>query len=762
MLLASLISLSVANPVLAAETFVVKNIHVDGLERIDVGTVYNEIPVVVGQTFSTDDTATLIRALYKTGFFSDVQVARDGNALVINVVERPSIGKITLSGNKDLNTDDLTKALSDVGIADGRTFDASVLSRVEQELLQQYYARGKYGVIVKTTVKDLERNRVAIDITISEGIAAKIRKISIIGNHAFTQEELEENFTSTTPGWLTWLTNDDQYSKEKLTGDLETLRSHYLDQGYLEFKIDSTQVSITPDKKDIYITINITEGKQYRIKDIKLAGKLILDEKILHPLIKIKPGELFSRRLVTESSTAISDRLGHDSYAFAEVKPLHDVDEQNQLVSLTFFVEPKNRVYVRHVNFEGNENTTEEVLRREMRQMEGAPIQTDKVQRSRTNLMLLGFFSDVTVDTKPVPGKNDVVDVDVKVKEQPSGSINGGIGYSQVDGVMFNAGVRQNNFLGSGKMADFMFNHSSAFTQYRAGYNNPYYTVDGVSRGFDAYYQESDLEKIDITNYTRDAVGGTMTYGIPLSEYDRLNVAFNIENIKLKISHDLATVSDEVLDFINDDGDDFNFYKIRTSWVHNKLDRAVFPREGYVQTLGLEVATPISDFMFYKANSATSWFMPVYNEFILALSGDVAYGSGYGDDSRIPFFENFYAGGIGSVRGFRQNTLGPRDSLGDPLGGNVLITGTSEFIFPTPFISNNSLRTSLFVDAGNVYSTYSDDEGTSSNKSLRFSTGTTIQWMSPIGPFVFSLAKALNAQSEDEEEIFQFTIGTMF
>jgi len=763
LVLVLLISFSLLNPAWADESFVVQDIKVEGLERIDVGTVYNEIPVEVGQTFSTDETANLVRALYKTGFFTDVKVFRDGDVLVIEVVERPSIGKISVSGNEDISTEDLKTALEDVGIAEGLTFDASVLSRVEQEMLQQYYARGKYGVIIKTKVEDLPRNRVAIDINISEGIAARIRKITIVGNQAFPEDELVGLFTSTTPTFYTWITGDDQYSKEKLTGDLEVLRSFYLDRGYMEFKVDSTQVSITPDKKDIYITINVTEGKQYKIKEIKLAGKLIIEESVLRELIVIKPGDLYSRRLVTESASAITERLGHDSYAFAEVNPIPNVDENSDEVTLTFYIEPKNRVYVRHINFHGNQSTIDEVLRREMRQLESAPIETDKLQRSRTNLMLLGFFSEVNVETNPVPGEEDKVDVDVNVAEQAAGQLTGGVGYSQVDGIMFNLGVRQDNFLGTGKMTDFMFNRSSAFTSYRAGYNNPYYTVDGISRGFQAYYQESDLAEIDISNYTLDALGGTMTYGIPLSEYDRFTVGFNFENSEIKVSHDQASVSNEVLDFIAEHGSTYDDIMLQLGLVHNTLDRSIFPRDGFVQSFGFDVTVPGSDLMFYKASSNTWWYIPVFGDYILSLNADFGYGGGYGNLSELPFYENYFAGGIGSVRGFRQSSLGPVDSLDYALGGNLLVTGTMELIFPPPFIEAQSIRTSLFLDGGNVFDTYDDTEGGENTVGgLRFSAGATVQWMSPIGPFVFSLGKPLNLQEGDEEEIFQFTVGTMF
>jgi len=753
--------LSWSTSVWSADPFVVQDIRVDGLQRIDEGTVYNEIPVTVGQTFSTDNSETLIRALFKTGFFSDVHIARRGNTLIIQVVERPSIAKINVTGNEDIKTADLTTALQNVGIAEGRTFEESTLSKVEQELEQQYFSRGKYSAVIKSTVTNVDRNRVEIDINISEGVAAKIRQIHIVGNQAYSEETLIEQFASTTPGWFTWLSDSDQYSKERLKGDLENIRSYYLDRGYLNFDIDSTQVSITPDKKDIYITVNVTEGDKYTISDIKLSGDLIVPEAELMKLVRIKSGALFSRRLVTDTVTVLSNRLGNEGYAFAKVNSIPTINEEDKTVSINFFVDPGRRYYVRKINFHGNHTTTDEVLRREMRQMESAWVSNDKIERSRTNLLLLGFFSDVTMDTKPVPDSNDEVDVDVQVKEQPSGNITGGLGYSQVDGLLLNAGVRQNNFLGSGDMADISFSHSASYTAYRVGYNDPYYTVNGVSRGFDAYYVKTDAGEENISNYTRDSLGGSVRYGIPLTEHDRFNFAINPEQTRLTLSSDLTTVSGQVLDFVEEHGSDFNLLKLKGNWTHNELDRAVFPVSGWIESLSAVVAVPGSDLNFYTINSTSWWYIPLYeNKYILAFNADLGYGNGYGKDDALPFFENFYGGGIGSVRGYRGNTLGPRDSLGDPMGGNVLIAGTTELIFPTPFIEMPSIRTSWFVDGGNVYDTQSGDSYGAGG--LRFSSGLMVQWISPMGPFVFSIARALNVEEGDEEEAFQFTIGTMF
>jgi len=745
-----------------ADTFQVKDIEVKGLERIDVGTVFNEIPIAVGDDFSTDETQEIISALYKTGFFKDVSLNRDGNTLIIIVQERPTIGKITLTGNKDIKTEELEKGLKSVGIGEGLTYDESILSRVEQELEQQYYSRGKYGALITTKLTDLERNRVELDITISEGVAARIKQINIVGNHAFSEKDLLKQFTLTTPDWLSWLTKDDQYAKEKLQGDLESLRSYYLDRGYLEFDINSTQVSITPDKKDIYITINVTEGEQYTVTDITLEGELIIPREELETYIVIKRDELFSKRKVTFTSNAITERLGDEGYAFAKVNVIPKVNEETKQVSLTFLVDPGNRVYVRKVNFYGNNTTDQEVLRREMRQMESSWVDSGKIRQSRNNLQMLGFFKDVNIETKPVPGTKDLVDVDVIVEEQPSGQLTGGIGYSQVDGFLINAGISQNNFLGSGKLVNFVFNQSHTFTSYRVGYNNPYYTPDGISRGFDAYYQETNMEDANVTNYIRDAIGGTVSYGIPLTEDSRLTAGLNIEDTKIKTSSNPENVSEQVEDFIEQNGSNYLNYKLRTSWSYNTLDRAIFPTEGFVETLSGEITVPGSNLQFYKASSTTWYYMPVYKGLIFAFNGDLAYGDGYGGLEELPFYENFFAGGIGSVRGFLTNTLGPRDSLDEPLGGNFLVTGTFEAIFPTPFIETNTVRTSAFVDAGSVFNAGEGFEGGFNDGGLRVSTGVTVQWMSPIGPFVFSLAQPIVKEDGDEEELFQFTIGTIF
>lgn len=746
-------------------SFTVKDITVEGLTRIDEGTVFNGLPVGVGDSFSTSEAPKAISELFATGYFEDIKLYRDGDTLVIVVKERPSIGKIDVEGNHDISSEDLTKALDSVGIAEGRTFEPSVLNRVEQELEQQYFSRGKYSVEITSEVKKLDRNRVAISINIVEGDAAKIKSISLVGNKAFSDEVLLDEFKLTSPTWLSWLTNDDQYAKEKLRGDLESLRSFYQDRGYINFKVDSTQVSITPSKQDIYIVANLDEGQRYTVSSIKLDGQLIASAE-LEQLVKIKSGDVYSRRALAQLSNKIVDRLGDEGYAFARVNVVRDLDEENKTVALTLFVDPGSRVYVRRINYIGNDTTDSEVLRREMRQFEASPVSTARVQRSKTNLMLLGFFEDVNIETKPVPGTTNQVDLDVKISERNSGQVSGGIGYSQIDGLLFNVGVKQSNFLGSGKLVDFNFNHSNALSTYRIGYNNPYYTVNGVSRGFDLYYQDSDLKELNIANYTRDRAGATVSYGIPVSEHDRASLSLNFERTEVKESSDVNSVSTQIRDFLAKEGNEFNMAKVTASWTHNDLDRAVFPTSGYKHTLRTSATIPTSTLEYYEVSLNNAWYIPIKDDrYIMQFRSTLAYGDGYRGTDELPFFENFYAGGIGSVRGFRGNTLGPRDSNGDPLGGNVLAAGTAEFIFPMPFTQTKALRTSVFADVGNVFSSNDDALKGGQSRSadgFRASVGVSAQWMSPIGPFVFSFAEPLKDRKQDELESFQFTIGTTF
>lgn len=744
---------AVAGNAWAFEPFTVTDIRIEGLQRIAPGTVFSYLPVKTGETFDEARSAAAVRALFKTGFFKDVRIERDNGVLVVVVEERPAISSIEITGNKDIETEPLLESLKEIGFAEGRVFDRSLLDKVEQELERQYFSRGKYGVKITTTVTPLERNRVGINIDVSEGRAARIKQISIVGNKVFSDEQLLEDFQLSTPTLLSFYTGVDQYSKQKLSGDLETLRSYYLDRGYINFSIDSTQVSITPDKKDIYITINVTEGEQFHVSEVRLAGDLVVDPPALFPLVDLNPGDVFSRKRVTETVTRISERLGNEGYAFANVNTIPDVDPETRQVTVTFFVDPGKRVYVRRINMVGNTRTRDEVLRREMRQMEGGWFSASAVERSRTRLDRLGFFEEVNVETPTVPGTTDQVDVNYSVTERPSGNLMVGVGYSQSSGILFNTSVSQDNFLGSGKRVSLAFNNSDVNTVYSFSYLNPYYTIDGVSRGFGLFYRETDAGEANISDYAVDTFGGNVSYGIPINEFD--TVRLNVEYENLDIS-DTIYSSQEIRDFIAANGNQFDSIKLTGSWAHDTRNKTIFPDRGTLQRATAETTIPGMDLQFYKLGYEHQTFVPLTKQFTLMLNGEVGYGDGFGDFDGLPFFENYYAGGVRSVRGFEDNTLGPRDSLNKPLGGGFRLVGNVEILFPPPFFTKtNSFRMSTFLDVGNVYPSYDDFEA----GELRYSVGVGATWLSPLGALTFSLAKPLNDKEGDNTQVFQFTIG---
>lgn len=746
-------TVAVSQQALAFEPFTVTDIRVEGLQRIAPGTVFSYLPVKTGETFDETRSAEAVRALFKSGFFKDVRIERDNGVLVVVVQERPAISAIEITGNEDIETEPLMDSLKEIGFAEGRVFDRSLLDKVEQELERQYFSRGKYGVKITTTVTPLERNRVGITIAVSEGRAARIKRISIVGNTVFDDEKLLEEFQLSTPTLLSFYTGVDQYSKQKLSADLETLRSYYLDRGYINFNIDSTQVSITPDKQDIYITINITEGEQFKVKEVRLAGDLVAEPQELFPLVQLNPGDVFSRKRVTDTVTQISEKLGDKGYAFANVNTIPEVDEKTKEVVVTFFVDPGKRVYVRRVNTAGNDRTRDEVLRREMRQMEGGWFSSSAVERSKVRLDRLGFFEEVNVETPTVPGTTDQVDVNYSVTERPSGNLMLGVGYAQSSGILFNASVSQDNFLGSGKRVSFAFNNSDVNTVYSFNYLNPYYTIDGISRGFGVFYKQTDAGEANVAEYEVDTYGGNVNYGIPINEFDTVRLNVDYENLDLT-----ATVfsSNEIRQFLADHGNQFDNVKLTGSWAHDTRNKTIFPDRGTLQRASAEVTVPGLDLQYYKLGYDAQVFTPLTKHFTLKLNGEVGYGDGYGDFDALPFFENYYAGGIRSVRGFEDNTLGPKDSLGDPLGGGFRVVGNVEILFPPPFFTKtNSFQMSTFLDAGNVYPSYSDfDAG-----DLRYSVGVGATWLSPLGALSFSLAKPMNAKDGDQEQVFQFTIG---
>jgi outer membrane protein insertion porin family len=740
----------------AAPSFTVEDIEVEGLQRIEAGTVFTYLPIKVGDTFDDRRSAEILRELFKTGFFSDVSLYHKGNILIVKVKERPAIADINFSGNKDISDEDLTTALRGVGIAKGRVFNRSILERLENELLQQYFARGKYNVQVDTTVSELPRNRVDIDIDISEGEVARINRINIVGNKDFDEDELKDNFDSGVPPWYLFFSGKDKYSKQKLAGDLEKLRSFYLDQGYLKFNIDSTQVSITPDKRDIYITININEGDKYTVSEVKLAGNFIVPEEELRNLLVIHKGEIFSRSKVVETTDAISRRLGNEGYAFANINPIPEIDETKREVSITFFVDPGQRIYVRRINFLGNDATRDEVFRREMRQLEGGWYSLKNIDLSRRRLERLSYVESVDIKTERVAGIDDLVDLDITIKERLSGSFAIGAGFSQAQGLLFNLSLTQDNFLGTGRKVGVRFDNSSVNTIYSFSYTNPYHTIDGVSRGFSLSYSETDAAEANVSDYLADQFAGNVNYGIPLTEVDTVRASAGVDNIKISTTTNTPT---EIFEFLDQNGDKYTNFALTGSFIHDTRNRTVFADRGNLQRMNLEVTVPGSDLEFYKLDYRNQHYFPITKWLTSLLNGEVSWGDSYEGTTDLPFFEKFYAGGLRSVRGYKSNTLGPRDSRNNPYGGNFRVVANAELFFPALFFEETkNIRLGMFVDAGNVFTDVSDFEFSD----LRASTGVSLTWLSPVGALTFSLAEALNDKPGDETEFFQFSIGTLF
>ena len=761
-----LLGLFASQAVQSNEEFIVSDIQVKGLQRITAGTVFNYLPVNVGEKFTDEDVAPAIKALFKTGFFKDIALEREGSTLIVNVIERPAIAKIIFEGNKDLSKEDLKKALDKIGLSEGKTFNRQILDKVEQELNRQYLSHGKYGLKIKTDVSNLTRNRVGIHINISEGRVAKIKHINIVGNTVFDDKTLLGTLELSTTNWLSFYSKDDQYSKQKLAADLETLRSYYLDRGYINFSIESTQVAITPDKKDIYVTINIKEGAVYTLEKVKLAGNLIAPPEELLKLVSVGPGEIFSRKNATETSKAISDRLGDDGYAFANVNMVPEINEAKKTVDMTFFVDPGKRAYVHHINMKGNTKTRDEVLRREMRQMESSWASSSKIERSKTRLERLGYFESVNVETPPVVGTNDQIDVNYSVVEKASGNLSAGVGFSQVQGIVINANISQDNVFGSGKRVNLAFNNSSYLTSYQLGYFNPYFTPDGVSLGYNLGYSKRNAGQINIANYSTNVINGSMDFGIPLNEFDNLRFGLDAKHTELNTT---TFSSKQISDFINDQGNTFLTLSPTINWTHDTLNRAIFPSSGGQQRLSGLITVPGSDLNYYKISYKHQLYFPLAKDFTLRLQAEGAYGDGYGSTKDLPFFENYFGGGTGSVRGFKNNTLGPRDSNGFPLGGSSKVIGNAELFFPVPFLSEvKSVRLGTFFDAGTINQGFAVDN-------LRYSFGLSGEWLSPFGALSVSAALPLNSSTtsyidnagnsveiKDQKQLFQFNFGQNF
>jgi len=742
-----------SSSVLAAPAFVINDIKVNGLQRITAGAVFNALSVKVGDEFTDERSGEVIRELFRMGFFSDVSLDQNSNTLLINVKERPAITSIELDGNKDIETEQLLEAFKDVGMAVGRVFNPLVLDKVKKELLQQYYNNGKYSAVVETKITPLERNRVAVFITVTEGSAASIKKINIVGNKSFTDEEILDEFELTEPTLISFYTNSDQYSKQKLSADIERVSSFYQDRGYINFKVESTQVSISPDENGIYITINVNEGVIHTIGEVKLAGELVVSPDKMIPFVSVQPGDVFSRKKATQTSENITTILGHEGYSFANVNMIPEINKDESTVKVTFFVDPGKRVYVRRVIMEGNVKTRDEVLRREIRQMEAAPISTLAVERSKSRLSRLGHFDEVDVETPAVPGTSDQVDVRYTVKEKSSGNIMAGAGFSQSQGLVLNASISQNNFLGTGKRMSASFNNSSVNTVYSLGYTNPYYTIDGVSRGFNISYRTTDADEANTSDYSTETFNAGVNFGLPLNERDRIGLGLDIEFTSLDIDESL--VVNRISDFVRDNGDSYTNFKLSANWGTDTRNRAVFANKGGSKRLSGLITIPGSDLEFYKLTYNQKHYFPVTKHTTLYLNGNFGYGDSYGDAESLPFFENYYAGGKNSVRGYTDNTLGPKDEFGDASGGSVKLVGNAEYIFPVPFMQESkTVRLSTFVDAGNVFDD-SLDIG-----DLRYSVGVSAKWLSPFGALSVSLAVPLNDDEDDEVQVFQFAFGS--
>lgn len=841
--------------------FVVSDIRVEGLQRIAAGAVFAAMPIAVGDVADAASLRSTARSLFATGNFDDIRLGRDGNVLVVVVAERPSISEITIDGNKAIETEALLDGLKSAGLAVGQVFQRSTLEGMQLELQRQYVTQGRYDAAIDAEVIPEPRNRVSIAIDVDEGTVASIKHVNIVGNEVFSDEDLTDIFELKTTGWLSFFTNDDKYSREKLTGDLEKLTSYYMDRGYLQFTIDSTQVSVSPAKDEVFITANVTEGEKFTISDVDLSGDLVLPEEDLRRFVLVGGGQTFSQQLVTGTEDYITRRLGNEGYNFAKVTGIPEINEEDNTVALKFFVDPGKRTYVRRINFKGNTRTADDVLRREMRQMESAPASAAAIEQSRVRLQRLGYFSKAEVETPEVPGHDDLIDVEFTVEEQTSGSIGASLGYAQQAGLILSLNLQQNNFLGTGKRVGINLSSSSYQDLYNFSYTNPYFTEDGVSRGFNIFFRSTDLAEVNVASYTTDTWGGAINFGYPIKETARLGFSFGVSKTEITagrfavqeikasprlidgvdgyyestLQSDGTYAAEEVyrpiedlpfsaltippeLGFLDENGDEYLNWTITSSWSSSTLNRGQMATRGAAQSVALEIAMPGSDLEFYKLTYRGEVFYPITNNWIMHFRGELGYGDGYGQATELPFYEHFFAGGFGSVRGFEANTLGPRstppsvydvgqprteiDEDGNateiggpdgtefgyvldpdtgkltyqtyeqsrraaPFGGNVLVEGSAELLFPLPFLKDRSrVRSAFFIDVGNVFQTRCGE--TQPNcfdidaNELRYSAGVGVTWLSGFGPLTFSLAKPLNASDEDREEVFQFTLGQTF
>lgn len=864
-----LIFLSLSFSLTAWGQALISDIRVEGLQRVSAGTVFSAMPIQVGDQFDPVTLRQASHSLFRTGYFADVQIGVDGTVLVLKFQERPMLDEVIFDGNKAIQTEQLLDSLNKNGLGEGQIFKRTVLEGLTQELRRQYVAQGRYSATVETEIENLPGNRVKLNVNIDEGSVAAIKRINIIGNTIFDDDELLDLFELRSTGMWSWLNGNDKYAKEKLNGDLERLESYYLDRGYLKFRIDSTQVSVSQNKEAVFISVNVTEGGVYTVSEIDLAGDLVIPEEDVRRLILMRPEQTFSQLQMTTSSDYITHRLGNAGYTFAEVRGLPKMNDEDKTVKVTFFLEPGKRVYVRRIEFRGNTKTADEVLRREMRQMEAASASSAKIEQSRLRLDRLGFFKEVNVDTVEVPGSDDEIDVIYTVEEAPSGSIGASIGYQQGTGMVLGANVSQSNFLGSGNKVSFGINRSSYETSYSFGYTDPYYTEDGVSRGINLFYRERDFEEYRLATFSTNSYGGSVSYGYPLSETQRVGFSIGFTEVELvtgdfavqeitgtpkpfeisteeywerkafddyqdeleavaeyerlsdqekantdppptptvPTANSLALLDSPFIDalpegFVDKYGNDFFNFPLNFNWSQSTLNRGRLATRGYSQSVAFEVTLPGSDLEYFKLDYSGQYFFPLTNDLTLRFRTQLGFGDGYGDNEELPFFENYYAGGFGSVRGFEKNSLGPKSSSAlsyrtvrgpngeayylvdgntleaaavdpdpDPFGGNLLVEASIELLFPMPFIKDQrQMQSAFFIDVGNVFDDSCTDVQSLSDINcsnfdgslLRASAGVGLTWITGFGPLTFSIAKPLQEEDGDDTEFFQFSMGYGF
>lgn len=803
-----LLLVCLSGPVSAQRPFVLDDIRIEGLQRISAGTVFNYLPLNIGDTVDRQRLQEALRAVYSTEFFQDIEFRREANTLIIAVEERPSIADFTITGNKDIKTEDLMDSLSRVGLKKGRILNRSVLEDVERSLTDEYFARGKYAATVVAEVNDLPDNRVEININITEGDRSRIRQINIVGNSVFEDDEILEAFALKTPNLLSFIRQDDRYSREALQGDLESLRSFYMDRGYADFVLDSVQVAISPDKKDIYITVNIVEGDVYTISDVKLAGELILKESALQPFVQVRPGQIYSQRLLTGTEELIQLRLGEEGYAFTEVEPVTELDKENRSVDVTFYVDPKNRVYVRRINFNGADSVNDEVFRREMRQFEGGYLSKSKVDRSKIRLQRLPYIEAVDVETNPVPGTPDLVDVEFDITEGLPGQFGGGIGYSDAQGILLNGNFVHTNFMGTGNRVQADVNFGDFRKIIGASFTDPYAGLNEVSRTFSASYRQSTQFTSEASNLDTTTLSAGVNWGYPITEFQRVSIGVNFQSAQLDAN--TASSSEQALEWVRNNGDvtltcvpqscdnsnpgdsfliyssKFKTLEVAAGWTWDTRNRALFANRGWRHSMGVGLTVPISEVEYATFNYNYVQYVPVTRFFTFEFSGNVAYGQALGDTTSLPPFRNYFAGGPNTVRGYREDSLGPLDSRNNPYGGNLLVAGSAELILPIPAKWQSRSRFVLFYDIGNVFSTegtvpWADATGQLllpndfydfDFDQLRTSVGIGAEWLAPLGLFRFSYGVPLNDSAggtfgpfrilQDDVERFQFTIGGAF